>query len=624
MKILQNIRSSALIVMLLLTVILTSCSEKPVYTVQTTPQDALVSDEAQTPEEEQIPEPTQKHQYEEPLLLDYTIPDLPEFANDISECTDTEKQYVLPDGYLYGHIPVPVYDVTNQLSIATDPDGTVFDGCGYRDHARIRSVLEIGEAEFSFVTGFIPIQKGDTIYFNDDFFDPQFKEAHVCYTVFYNADQQVVSAVAMRTALESAFEVVETNAEDHISAMKLRDEFVPDEISFVRLTLIGSGKDKMITVNEPLVPSHYAYSWMQIEKYIPADWCQEIKKSCETMNGLELPDASSVVKFMFVSDIHVDPDPSTSYTQNLGKVCAEMMRAADIPLLATGGDSCTQSSEFMPSVFAENMQVVLSQLSPIPNQNILLTVGNHDGATGASYDEHGEEVYYRFQLNNAERSAVFFDWQRESNQNKKFDSDGTYYYMDDPTSKTRYIVLNSFWSQWEGNENGFVPDIQHSFGHTPIFGSQQLTWFAEEALDMPPEYGAVIVTHFAQDAKDFHVFKGIVDAFSNQTVYRGQYVGAQDWQSTHIAVNYENAYGEILAVFQGHRHTDAVYDDFDCVPCISITTAGAYWAVRDENAPKREKETASEFAVDAVVIDRENRKIYLTRVGAGEDREIAY
>lgn len=55
-----------------------------------------------------------------------------------------------------------------------------------------------------------------------------------------------------------------------------------------------------------------------------------------------------------------------------------------------------------------------------------------------------------------------------------------------------------------------------------------------------------------------------------------------------------------------------------------MTTTGAYAAVRDENPPDRVKDTASEFAVDAVVIDRESRKIYLTRIGAGEDRVIEY
>ena len=123
---------------------------------------------------------------------------------------------------------------------------------------------------------------------------------------------------------------------------------------------------------------------------------------------------------------------------------------------------------------------------------------------------------------------------------------------------------------------------------------------------------------------DFEIFKGIVEAFNNRTVYSGNYIGEEDWQTTKISVDYENAYGEIIAFFQGHNHTDATYDYFDGIPCINITTAGAYWAVRDEDAEERVKGTSSEFSVDVVVIDRENRKIYLTRLGAGKDRVFDY
>jgi hypothetical protein len=406
-------------------------------------------------------------------------------------------------------------------------------------------------------------------------------------------------------------------------SIQISGEQVPWNLAYIRFTLIGSGAQKIISINEPLDEGHESMGWIQIEKYIPAAWYEEIATTIETINGIELSDQSSAIRFAFATDIHVDPDPSTSYTESLGRVCAEVMRGGTIPFFATGGDNCTQSSGFMPSDFEKNMEVLLKQLEPIPQKNILLSVGNHDGATG-SREVSGETLYYCYQLNNEQRSAVFFDWQRESNEYKRFDSDGTYYYLDDSATKTRYIILNSFWAQWEGAEDGFVTDIRHSFFHSHMFGPQQLTWFASEALDMPPDYGAIIITHFAPGAKDFEVFKGIVDAFSNRTRYAGSYVGEEDWQSTDIAVNYKYANGEIIAVFQGHNHEDALHDFFQDVPCINVTTAGAHWAARGDTALERVKGTASEFAVDVVVIDRENRVIYLTRLGAGEDREVSY
>lgn len=46
--------------------------------------------------------------------------------------------------------------------------------------------------------------------------------------------------------------------------------------------------------------------------------------------------------------------------------------------------------------------------------------------------------------------------------------------------------------------------------------------------------------------------------------------------------------------------------------------------MRDTYTSERVVGTATETALDVVTIDRLNRKIYMTRVGAGNDREIEY
>ena len=545
-----------------------------------------------TPPEDGVTDTVEEPEVVEPM---YRLEGLPEFVADLEACTDPDKQYVLPDGYVYAYQSVPTYSVTNQLTVATDETGGVFEECGYRDHARIRSILEIGEADFSFVTGFIPIQKGDILYVSGNCLDPTDENANNAHIAFYDSQKQAVASAAMGWMVGTAFEAVETNPDGYLSAVKLRTDWVDVEIAYVRLTLLGSGRDEVISVNEPLVPNGERYAWAQRERYIPAAWYEEIQDTVSTVNGLERSEGAPMIRFLFASDIHLNPYSDHSYTEHMGKISAEVMRACDVPFFVTGGDNCTQSAEYMPPMFKDNMARLLSEFEPIPQRNILLTVGNHDGETGTC-EYKGEMVYYRFQLNNEERSSVFFDWQRETNQDKKFDSDGTYYYIDDAATKTRYILLNSFWSQWEGEDNGFVPDIEHSFGHTPLFGPTQLNWFAEEALDMPTGYSAIIVTHFAPDARDFKQFKGIVDAYSRKGTYEGTYRGARAWQSSHVSVDYTNARGDIIAVFQGHHHKDIEYDYFETVPCIHVTTAGAYWAVRDENAEERVRGTSTELA----------------------------
>ncbi len=569
------------------------------------------------------PEPTQKHAYKSAGKIDYSIKGLPIFVDNISQCKDKNKKYVLPDGYVYERKSFPNYSGTDKLKNSIDTDGTVFNNCGYMNNTRIRSNREFMESENTFVTGLIPVKKGDTVHFIGKAFSPKHKNAASLNIVFYDSDKRVLAQTAMSAATEDFFKVAEKSDDGYIAAMKVAGNKKIQNLAYIRFTLIGSGETCAVGINKKPVVSGKKYIWTRTEEYVSDGWYSEIKDTVEKVNSIAEPQDSPLIKFMFAADIHVNPDGKGSYTDNLGKYSAEIMNNCGISFFVTGGDNCTQSSGFKITDFEKNMKTLLSQLSPIPQKNILLSVGNHDGATGSKeYD--GETVAYTAQLNNKQRSSIFFDWQRKSNENKHFSTDGTYYYIDDPSAKNRYIILNSFWSKWEGDKEGFVTDLEHSFAHTPIFGPEQLKWFAEEALDMPSDYSAVIISHFAADAKDFKVFKGIVEAFNNHTVYKGYYKGSEDWQSTKIAVNYQGAYGEIIAVFQGHKHSDGQYDDFEGIPSITTTTAGAYWAVRDEGAADRTEGTTSEFAVDAVVIDRYNRKIYMNRLGDGEDRVIYY
>ena len=375
----------------------------------------------------------------------------PTFVESIEDCVDTTKRYLLPDGCVYEYVYTPIYSTVNQLSIATSEDGSIFNGCGYQDNVRLRSVWELEQFEGSFVTGFIPVTAHDVIYFNSDCFNPGYESAHILHTVFYNEDKEVISSAGMQWALNTVFDVVEYHPDGYVAAVKVKAQPFASELAYIRFTLVGSGKGQGITLNEPLEAIAYEYAWVKSEKYISAAWGEEIGNVIKKVNTIPLTSKSSVTKFILASDIHLNPNDAWSYTGDMGKVSAAVMDACDVPFLVSAGDNTTQSAGYKTSDFALNMQQVLEQLNPIPQKRILSTVGNHDGATGFAYDRMGDLVYYRFQLTNQERSAVFFDWQRKTNPDKKFNSDGTYYYLDDPTTKTRYIMMNSFWSQWRGN-----------------------------------------------------------------------------------------------------------------------------------------------------------------------------
>lgn len=94
------------------------------------------------------------------------IQQVPLFAEDIEDCTDTTKMYVLPDGYIYAYLyqesTGPSY--TNLLPLATDTDRkTIFNGTGYADGYRLNSSGVASAVSGMMVTGFIPVKYGDII-----------------------------------------------------------------------------------------------------------------------------------------------------------------------------------------------------------------------------------------------------------------------------------------------------------------------------------------------------------------------------------------------------------------------------------------------------------------------------
>lgn len=88
----------------------------------------------------------------------------PTFVNSVEECTDPEKIYVLPDGYMYAHGTKYVKQYTNLLPTLTDVDGSIYNGVGYKDNTRINWSGDMESANnLYYSTGFIPYVAGDTL-----------------------------------------------------------------------------------------------------------------------------------------------------------------------------------------------------------------------------------------------------------------------------------------------------------------------------------------------------------------------------------------------------------------------------------------------------------------------------
>ena len=83
----------------------------------------------------------------------------------------------------------------------------------------------------------------------------------------------------------------------------------------------------------------------------------------------------------------------------------------------------------------------------------------------------------------------------------------------------------------------------------------------------------------------------------------------------------------IIAVISGHTHYDWYEYSTKGYPIIA-SNCDSCWGWKDNTdypwAPERETGTINEQSFDVFSIDKNARKIYLTKVGYGENREFNY
>lgn len=105
------------------------------------------------------------------------IQQTPLFANNVDECTDFSKVYVLPDGMIYAPQLVEVSAVDNILAKAqtSATDTTPFNGTGYQKDLCFTNSAGTEDASgfatqmsggTNFITGFIPITLTEKLYFD--------------------------------------------------------------------------------------------------------------------------------------------------------------------------------------------------------------------------------------------------------------------------------------------------------------------------------------------------------------------------------------------------------------------------------------------------------------------------
>lgn len=143
-----------------------------------------------------------------------------------------------------------------------------------------------------------------------------------------------------------------------------------------------------------------------------------------------------------------------------------------------------------------------------------------------------------------------------------------------------------------------------------------------ETLKNNDGYDIIVFSHTGLDnGGDNGNVANIIDGFKRLTDGFDKFNQKSNYIFDGITYDYSGCTGEVICVFSGHSHVDGCIRTDGGLNVIS-TTCDAYGA--PEGGVVRTKGTITEQAFDVVNIDYENKKIYMTRVGAGEDRVFSY
>ena len=222
----------------------------------------------------------------------------PEFANDISECTDTSKLYVLPDGYIYAYMLTeteiqPTYTNVLKTAQTSATDTTPFNGTGYQEDLCFTSTATTENAASfatqmsggtNFITGFIPIAGTEKLYFDKAYlfgFD-----SSRFYNWFYDANgSKLVTLRPNQINNGTVSAAVTMGVNNNVVCLDLSVLATISGFSnlsyakFVRFSLQTDGSDPseaVITVNEEITESGgttTSYAWTNTgHAFVPADY----------------------------------------------------------------------------------------------------------------------------------------------------------------------------------------------------------------------------------------------------------------------------------------------------------------------------------------------------------------
>lgn len=604
------------------------------------------------------------------------VKQVPLFANSIEECTDTSKVYVLPDGNIYGYIKTiveggPAY--TNRAEPL--PDNTT-DTTKWVNGYRLSSSgisAQSGTSlsnDASVKTGDVLRIKGVTLRESNDRIGVSYVRLSdsfetTSYAYFTNDLVIGASTLCSYVGLEDgvytftfpeqigyeikSFRFAMPTPEDASAVIITVNEeikenepfvgyawgntglpFVPADYEDRILALEDASEEQAEDIND-LQERMTAVETGNVTSKIPDYWIEYLESKIATIKALQDAGGKDCYSFITLADMH--------YPSNLGKLSPTLAKKIIDAILAKYaidlGDAHTRGCHTSREKLEAEVVKIAEMLAPLFGY-LLRTEGNHDFSFG-TFDRDGDGTLSNAGKEPADRETYVHNltpaeiYERMYRQNGfvggtvHTDSSGTACYVDDTASKTRYIILNTQKNDYELQADGTQKYPKMWLFH---FTQTQFDFLINEALmkGLTDEWTVQVFGHcpLFQEIGDREVMQGVLKAYKDKTTYTGSYASSSGngYYEVHVSVDFTDAKGEFVGYIHGHNHTDNVHTSY------GFNIIGTRCDAKEENDATLKAErvigTITEQSFDVFTVNKAERKIYVTKIGAGSDRVIEY
>ena len=303
---------------------------------------------------------------------------------------------------------------------------------------------------------------------------------------------------------------------------------------------------------------------------IPDYWQTALEEGAKAINTALCTAGRNKSAFLFYSDAHWNYGSQMSPT-----LLKYLYKHTGMTKTFFGGDIVNDEATDYDTM--EYLWEWRKQLKDLPHHHSV--VGNHDDGN-ATNNLFSEQYVYGYLLSAEETEGIVR-------------GNGMYYYIDNGSEMTRYIFLDTAYQGVDKNQQAFVK---------------------QALLSAPSGWHIVAVAHiwFDTDWTDSsHPVVGelnsgasiILSMFDNYNSRIGEYAECEGWVEFCVG---------------GHTHLDFDGASATGIPIILVETDSKH--VR--SGLGFTAGTTTEAAVNGIIADYDNHKIYVVRIGRGESREV--